>query len=111
LPAVYGFFNRVEQDGFALTGGPINDPENIWIFYIDAENACGQVGGAGGAGRVVVSRDDLEGMLSGRPYNRCGAFFNFPIERWIGGSGARARTRAGPAASSGVRSGPALLRQ
>jgi hypothetical protein len=83
----FGFFNRVEQDAFALTGGHVNDPQNIWIIYVDAVNACGQVGGAGGAGRAIMERSDLEGLLSGAPYNRCGQFFAFPIERWIGGLG------------------------
>ena len=64
-----------------------DDPENIWIFYVDSENACGQVGGAGGAGRAVMGRDDLDGLLFAKPYNRCGEFYNLPIERWMGGLG------------------------
>jgi hypothetical protein len=83
----FGFFFRTEADGFALTGGRLNDPENIWIFYIDAEAACGQAAGNGGQGRAIMARGDLDGLLDGRPYDRCGAYFEFPIERWIGGMG------------------------
>lgn len=83
----FGFFNRTEADGFALTGGQINDPANIWIFYIDAQNACGQIGGAGGNGRAVMGEDDLKGLAFATPYDRCGEFFNFPVGRWIGGLG------------------------
>lgn len=83
----FGFFTRVEQDAFALTGGHANDPENIWIIYIDAQNACGQFGAGGGAGRAIMERGDLEGLTSAAPYNRCGQFFAFPVERWIGGLG------------------------
>jgi hypothetical protein len=81
----YDFFYRAQNDGFALTGGGNNDPENVWIFYIDADTACGQVGGAGGSGSAVVSKDDLDGLLFGKPYDKCGEYYNFPIERWIGG--------------------------
>ena len=82
------FWNNVLQDGFMLTGGMFNDPDNIWIFYIDALNACGQCGGCGGSGCAVISANDLRGLVGlpwipicpgeGRPYTPC---------RYVGGLG------------------------
>lgn len=40
------FWENVLNDGFELTGGGLVDPNNRWIFYIDADTACGQkIGG------------------------------------------------------------------
>lgn len=82
------FWNNVLQDGFALTGGRFYDPNNIWIFYIDAFNACGQCGGCGGGGVAVIGTNDLRGLIGlpwipicpgeGRNYSPC---------RYIGGLG------------------------
>jgi hypothetical protein len=41
------FWDNVLKDGFKLTGGKFNDPNNIWIFYIDADPACRQSSGGG----------------------------------------------------------------
>lgn len=82
------FWNNVLKDGFELTRGSFYDPNNIWIFYIDALNACGQCGGCGGGGVAVISANDLRGLIGlpwipicpgeGRPYTPC---------RYIGGLG------------------------
>ena len=39
----FEFFSRAVEDGFEATGGAFNDPENIWVFYIDADPACGRL--------------------------------------------------------------------
>jgi hypothetical protein len=82
------FWNNVLQDGFNLTGGRFYDPNNIWIFYVDAFNACGQCGGCGGGGVAVIGANDLRGLVGlpwipicpgeGRNYSSC---------RYIGGLG------------------------
>ncbi len=59
----YVFWNNVLQDGFQLTGGMVNDPANIWVFYADANNGCDQCGGCGGNGIVVISANDLKGLI------------------------------------------------
>lgn len=35
------YWNNALADGFTLTGGQFFDPENRWIFYLDADGACG----------------------------------------------------------------------
>ncbi|MBW4506379.1 MAG: hypothetical protein KME64_07710 [Scytonematopsis contorta HA4267-MV1] len=74
----YCFWNNVLADAFTLTGAGFNDSENIWIFYIDAENASGQYGGAGTSGIAVLPQHDLQGLI-GKSTE--------PISRWIGGLG------------------------
>ena len=39
-----GFWTSVLGDGFALSGGGFNDPNNRWIYYVDADPTCGQWG-------------------------------------------------------------------
>jgi hypothetical protein len=58
----FGFWRSVLDDGFSLTGGGFNDPDNRWIFYIDAPGGCGQLAGAGGAGVAVIAQHDLRGL-------------------------------------------------
>jgi hypothetical protein len=82
------FFSSVITDGFALSGGGFNDPNNLWVFYVDADPPCGQTIGGGG-GVALLAGNDLRG-LTGQP--------NIPacpnetpdlggINRWIGGLG------------------------
>lgn len=82
------FFNNVVTDAFALTGGRFFDPNNIWVFYIDSDPACGQLVGAT-SGVAVLPANDLRG-LAGEP--------NVPpcasdppdtagVCRWVGGLG------------------------
>lgn len=83
------FFNNVLHDGFELTGGHFNDPNNIWIFYIDADYACEQIGGAGGDGVAVLPANDLRGLTGqqNRPVCTTDPVDTAGISRWIGGLG------------------------
>lgn len=83
------FKNNTWSDGFALTGGGFNDPDNRWIYYIDADSACGQYSGWGESGTAILSAHDPRG-LTGEQYipacsneseNLSGKY------RWIGGLG------------------------
>jgi len=86
------FWENALADGFGVTGGGFNDPANRWIFYLDADPACGQATG-GTSGVALLPANDLRG-LTGQP--------NMPVcpgqapdlggvPRWIG-----ARPRTGP---------------
>jgi len=33
-----GYFNNTLNDGFALTGGQLGDPDATWLFYLDADS-------------------------------------------------------------------------
>jgi hypothetical protein len=86
-PAVW-FFNNVVTDAFALTGGAFFDPNNIWVFYIDSDPACGQLVGAT-SGVSVLPANDLRGLAGepnvppcvGQPPDTAG------VCRWVGGLG------------------------
>jgi hypothetical protein len=73
------FWQNVLQDGFAAMKAGFQDPENRWVFYIDAENEKDQAVG-GNAGVALLPQHDLLGLI-GRNI--------FPDEdavcRWVGG--------------------------
>ena len=73
------FWQNVLHDGFAEMGAGFNDPQNRWVFYIDAENQPDQAVG-GNAGVALLPQNDLMGLI-GQSI--------FPGERdvcrWVGG--------------------------
>ena len=81
------FFSSVLGDGFALSGGGFNDPNNRWIYYVDADHACGQ--GIGGvAGVALLAANDLRGLTGEQNIPPCGGTpDNGGVCRWIGGLG------------------------
>jgi hypothetical protein len=71
------FWFNVLADGFALTGGGFNQPNDVWVYYIDADPAPGQaVGGA--AGVALLPANDLRGLVGQTAE---------PVCRWVGGLG------------------------
>ncbi len=83
-----GFYENVLGDGFALTGGGFDDPDNRWIFYVDADLICGQYTG-GTNGIALLPANDLRGltnqpMVSVCPGDNPG---DYGVNRWIGGLG------------------------
>lgn len=82
------FWENTLNDGFALTGGGFNDPNNRWFFYIDADTACGQSIG-GNAGVAVVAANDLRGLVGEQNIPPCPTDppDNSGRLRWIGGAG------------------------
>ncbi len=84
----FEFFFRAVQDGFAATGGGFNDPDAVWVFYIDADPACGQGVGAT-SGVALLPANDLRGLVGepnvpscvGDPPDTGG------VCRWVGGLG------------------------
>ena len=83
-----GFFEGVLADGFALTGGGFNDPNNRWVFYVDADPACGQ--GIGGTqGVALLAANDLRGLTGQANVPVCPneSPDTFGVNRWVGGLG------------------------
>ncbi|CAN5800687.1 hypothetical protein BH24BAC1_BH24BAC1_38930 [soil metagenome] len=83
------FWNNVLSDGFAVSGGKFNDPDNIYVFYIDADPACGQCGGCGAPGVVVIGANDLRGMVGQEAKAICPNenIWKFGPCRFVGGLG------------------------
>ncbi|HUS68945.1 MAG TPA: hypothetical protein VMZ28_30620 [Kofleriaceae bacterium] len=83
------FWDNTLADAFPLTGGGFNDPEHIWLYYIDADNGCNQIGGGGTSGVAVLPANDLRGLTDEPRIRDC------PDEqpdtqprcRWVGGLG------------------------
>lgn len=82
------FWFNVLADGFAITGGRFNDPDNRWTFYIDAHPACGQVTG-GTSGVALLPANDLRGLAGEVNIPPCTG--QSPdtngVCRWVGGLG------------------------
>lgn len=76
------YWYNAANDGMALTGGSYNDPNNIWVYYVDADPAEGQAGGASSGKVVVVSGYDVRGVSGGK-----GWYETDPISRYVGGLG------------------------
>ncbi|MFL6227776.1 MAG: carboxypeptidase-like regulatory domain-containing protein [Pyrinomonadaceae bacterium] len=81
-----GFFSSALTDGFAVTRGGFNDPNNRWIFYIDADPSCGQ-GIGSNSGAAVLAGNDLRGLTGQTNVPPCS--YAQPdtggVNRWIGG--------------------------
>jgi len=85
------FWNKALADGFALSGGSFNDPNNRWIYYIDADPGCvnGSPQAVGGtSGVALLPANDLRGLARQQTIGLCGQNpdTNGPC-RWIGGLG------------------------
>lgn len=83
-----GFFEGVLADGFALTGGGFNDPNNRWVFYVDADQACVQyIGGTQGV--ALLAANDLRGLTGQVNVPVCPNEFpdTHGVNRWVGGLG------------------------
>lgn len=85
------FFSKATSDGFAVSGGSFNDPNNRWIYYIDADPGCvnGNPQAVGGtSGVALLPANDLRGLTREQTLGLCGQNpdNNGPC-RWIGGLG------------------------
>jgi hypothetical protein len=86
-PDYYFWYNAI-QDGFAITGGTFGDPDNIWIFYIQADRGCGDADG--GVNNVaLLPENDLRGLAGEEIVPYCEdedpADLVFSRCRWVGG--------------------------
>ena len=84
------FWDNVLAEILPATGGAFYDASNAWVYYIDADSGCGQLGGAGGSSVTILTGNDLRGLV-GEPYYDCegneDTHLEFPPTRWIGGQG------------------------
>lgn len=83
-----GLWEGVLADGFALTGGGFNDPNNRWIFYVDVDPICGQYSG-GTSGVALLPANDLRGLTNQATVPTCPGDPStlLSVNRWIGGLG------------------------
>ena len=86
---VTSFWYNVVNDGFGLTGGGFNDPNAVWLYYIDADNQCGQMGGGGTSGVAAFPANDLRGLAGESLVSACVGDlpdgYAPPLCRWVGG--------------------------
>jgi hypothetical protein len=82
------FWNNVTTEAFRLTGGNFLDPNNIWVFYIDSDPACGQLVG-GTSGVALLPANDLRGLRGETNMPPCAGALpdTAGVCRWVGGLG------------------------
>jgi hypothetical protein len=105
-PCFDWFLRNVAEDGFALTGGRLNDPNYRWVFYIDADPGCETCDQGGGRAYcdaaccavdpnqpccdegcvVVLPANDLRGLTGQDTFPSClGTTEMAGRCRWVGG--------------------------
>lgn len=82
------FWENTISDGFALTGGFFDDPNNRWLYFIDADPKCTQYIGAT-HGVALLAANDLRGLTGGQNIPPCASDppDNGGRCRWVGGLG------------------------
>jgi hypothetical protein len=82
------FHGNVINDVQSLTGVDVlNDPDNRWLLYIDAQNACGNGTGASGS-LATFPANDLRGLAQQPVIDPCSGGQDFSGRcRWVGGMG------------------------
>lgn len=58
------FWSNSLTDAFAATGGMFDDPDNVWLYYIDADAGCGQVGAGANTHLALFGANDLRGLMN-----------------------------------------------
>jgi hypothetical protein len=85
------WWSNATDEAFALTGGGFDDPNFIWIYYNDSDNACGQTGGAGTSHIATMPANDLRGLAGMVGIPTCPSdpmeWYEYPPCRWVGGLG------------------------
>jgi hypothetical protein len=79
------FWSNTLTEAFAETGGAFDAPDDVWLYYMDAEPGCGQRTGA--TSQVALfPRNDLRGLLDEERVPPCGGDpDSYPRCRWVGG--------------------------
>jgi hypothetical protein len=65
------FYYNLINDGFSLTGGNFNDPNNRWIFFLDADADCDQTSVAGVEGIAFHGATVLRGLTKQAGLDPC----------------------------------------
>ncbi|HUM00392.1 MAG TPA: carbohydrate binding domain-containing protein, partial [Mycobacterium sp.] len=78
-------YYQTAADGFAAAGGSYDDPDTLWVFAVDADEACDQCTSCGAAGVAVLTAHELRGLSGHQQPDPCGAQPRFdPPCLWTG---------------------------
>lgn len=56
------FWFNVTADAFEATGGSFEDPDNVWLYYIDADAACGQIDAGANTHVAMFAANEIRGL-------------------------------------------------
>lgn len=81
------FWDNVRDDTFLHLDTDWDDPDNVWLVYADADEACGQRAGAV-AHLAVFPKNDIRGLIGEERVPPCGDEPDtYGRCRWVGGMG------------------------
>jgi hypothetical protein len=84
----YRFWDNVRDDAFLHLDTDWDDPDNVWLVYADADEACGIMGSGAVAHLAVFARNDLRGLMGEERVPACGGEpDSYGRCRWVGGMG------------------------
>ena len=82
------FWDNVRDDTFLHLDTDWDDPDNVWLVYADADEACGQLGAGAVAHLAVLPKNDLRGLAGETRVPPCGGEPDTEERcRWVGGMG------------------------
>ena len=84
----YRFWDNVRDDAFLHLDTDWDDPDNIWLVYADADEACEILGAGAVAHLAVFPKNDLRGLMGEERVPPCGGEPDTHGRcRWVGGMG------------------------
>ena len=82
------FWDNVRDDTFLHLDTDWDDPDNVWLVYADADEACDILGAGAVAHLAVFPKNDLRGLLGEERVPPCGGEPDTHGRcRWVGGMG------------------------
>jgi len=79
------YWYNATTDALAAVSGSFDDPDNIWLFYVAADPACGQATGTSGH-VALFPENDLRGLVGDPRVPTCpGGEDGYGRCRWVGG--------------------------
>jgi hypothetical protein len=82
----YWFWDNATGDAAVAVGAGGDDPDNIWLVYIDADRACGQVDAGWIKGLALAGVYDVKGLSGEEHTTVCGESRELePRCRFVGG--------------------------
>ncbi len=79
------YWNNATADALSAVGGTFDDPDHVWLFYLAADPACGQVTGTSGH-VALFPENDLRGLVGDSRVPACpGGEDSYGRCRWVGG--------------------------
>ena len=65
------FWFNVTADAVEATGGSFDDPDNVWLYYIDADAGCGQIDAGANTHVAMFAANEIRGLRNQPLQDQC----------------------------------------